>query len=138
MQFCSIDEAWGGNSFEKKPNKTKEHFRPLNDNTDNFNKDDFINEYEINKKDNRYKVKDVTDIDIALNNKNDNCDKKHSCNTILEHIRTCPSCRRKIKKELFSNLYNTIRSSIEEYREPIILILVAIFIILLINLIIKI
>ena len=69
MNFCNLDEAWGGNftsqdfhnsAYDK---KIKEHFKPLDKN--NNSKSHF----------------------------NSNCD------NILNHVLSCPKCMKKIKKK---------------------------------------
>ncbi|ADO67200.1 hypothetical protein crov167 [Cafeteria roenbergensis virus] len=117
MQFCSIHEAWGNDAYI----------------SENFS---LQNQKNINKK---FKEKTIekfkpliTDLDLISKKKSLN-----TCDNIIEHILNCPYCSKKIKNKLYSNFYNIIRNSIEEYKEPIILILITIFIILLINLIIK-
>ena len=112
MHFCSIQEAWGSSSTNNK--KMVEKFKP-----------------------------DVFDLDLVKNSRennninNSNINNKISCEDVLNHISNCPNCSRKIKKQLYGNFYNNIRDSINEYREPMILVLITVFIILAINLIIK-
>lgn len=113
MHFCSIQEAWGSSSTNNK--KMVEKFKP-----DVFDLDLVKNSREKN---------NLNDI------KKTNC--KISCEDVLNHISNCPNCSRKIKKQLYGDFYNNIRDSINEYREPIILVLITVFIILAINLIIK-
>jgi len=119
MQFCSIQEAWGNDTFisdnyyqqnQKKLAKNFkgnniEHFKPL-----------------------------VQDIDLVSNKKKP----LKKCDEMIQHILNCPYCSKKLKNKLYGDFYNMIRNSIEEYKEPIVLVLIAIFIILLINLILKI
>lgn len=63
---------------------------------------------------------------------------KISCEQVIQHIKTCPICSKKIFQHKKSPVLSLFTKSIEEYREPLLLILSTIFIVLLINLILKI
>lgn len=118
MQFCSLNEAWGNDSkisdnyYQNNQNKLKEHFSPLTPDYNNSNNNN------SNKKNSK-----IT---------------KLSCEQVITHALKCPHCSKIIKQKLYGSLYSTIRNSVEEYREPLVLVLTTIFIILIINLIIKI
>lgn len=121
MQFCSLKEAWGNESYisenyyQQNHKKLQESFKPVDFKNNTLEKN--------NKK--------------ILNNSGQ-INKNLKCDMIIAHVLSCPKCSKQIKYKIFGNLYGLIRKSIEEYREPILLVLITIFIILSINLILKI
>ena len=119
MHFCSINEAWGNDTF-------------ISDNYYQQNQKKLSNNF----KKNIEKFKPLTS-DLDLVSKSIKNKYLNNCDNMIKHILDCPYCSKKIKQKLYSNFYNMIRNSIEEYKEPIVLILITIFIILLVNLILK-
>ena len=115
MQYCNISEAWGNDNYiseqysQTVQKNLKEHFSPIVQ-------------------------------DLNLNRKNSKVEKNlpnMTCNQIISHVMKCPKCSREIRAKMFGNFYNNIRTTVENYREPITLVLITLFIILTINLIIK-
>lgn len=114
MQFCDINEAWGNENFITEhytniQNNLKEHFSPVSQNLDL----------------------------VSKTSKNENKNKTMTCKEIISHVMSCPQCSKQLKIKMFGIFYNNIRNTIENYREPITLVLITLFIILTINLIIK-
>ena len=60
-----------------------------------------------------------------------------SCEQVIQHIKKCPLCSKKLFQHKKSPILSLFNESIEQYREQLLLILTTIFIVLLINLIIK-
>lgn len=106
MHFCSLDEAWGNNSFS----------------SDNYYKK------------NMERIQEGFDL-LPEKNKHHH---KMTCQDIIKHVLKCPNCKRKLKQRLCGPIISVVRKSINEYREPIVLVLITIFIVLLINLTLKI
>jgi len=59
------------------------------------------------------------------------------CSRIINHIKQCSHCRKRIFMNRPQPLFNLQNLNIQKYREPLLLILTTVFIILLINLIVK-
>jgi hypothetical protein len=59
------------------------------------------------------------------------------CSRIINHIKQCSHCKRQIFMNRQQPLFNLQNLNIQKYREPLLLILTTVFIIMLINLIVK-
>ena len=121
MQFCSIQEAWGNDTFIS-DNYYQQNQKKL---AKNFNKNGIE----------KFKPL-VSDLSL-VSKENKPLESLPECDEMIEKVLNCPYCLNKIKKRLYGNFYNMIRNSIEEYKEPILLVLITIFIILLVNIILK-
>ena len=114
MQFCNINEAWGNDEYISEhytsniQRNLKEHFSPL-----------------------------VNDIQLSRNYSKNKKNTLMTCDQIIAHFLYCPKCSRTLREKLFGSFYNNIRNTIDNYREPITLVLITLFIILIINLVIK-
>lgn len=128
MQFCSIQEAWGNDNF------ISDNYYQYNQ-YNQHNLKNFRGKNNITQKPNIEPFQATgSDLDVLSQTSKKSLDK---CDNIIEHVLNCPYCYKKIKNKLYNNFYMMIRNSIEDYREPIILILITVFIILLVNLILK-
>lgn len=59
------------------------------------------------------------------------------CSRVINHIKKCSHCKRQIFMNRQQPLFNLQNLNIQKYREPLLLILTTVFIIMLINLIVK-
>lgn len=114
MQFCNINEAWGNNDYITQhytssiQRNLKEHFSPL-----------------------------VNDIQLSRNYSKTKNRSKLTCEQMIQHVLACPKCSKVLRQKMFGNFYSNIRDTLENNREPITLVLITLFIILLINIVIK-
>ena len=116
MHYCNLKDAWGENTisqnyYTENAKKVMENFQPLKPKT--------------NIENSKEKIK-ILDLDIC------------NCQELISRVLKCPECRRKLTKLLVPSILTTLNDAIEIYREPIVLILMTVFIILLINIISKI
>jgi len=107
MQYCSIQEAWGNSTIKNKI----EHFVP--------SKKRSIEKFDINL------IESFTE-SIKDNKK---------CTKIIEHIRSCKKCQRKLMLKYKPKILESIQNIIEDYRDIFVLVLVGISIVLFFNLI---
>ena len=121
MHFCSLQEAWGNDNY------ITQNYSNFNDkkNTSSLN-----NSIRNNSKKNFKKIEKFSNFDkkkFVFNNHDD----------IINHVLNCDYCKQKLRMKLFNPLVSIIKKAIDEYREPIVLILITVFIVLLINLVLK-
>lgn len=110
MQFCNISEAWGNDAI------SQNYYKNYNSVTEKFSP--------------------LTSNQTIIP-KNKHLKNFNSCDEIISHVIKCKYCSKKIREKLFGNMYNNIRNAIFNYQEPIVLVLITIFIVLLVNLILK-
>lgn len=114
MHYCNLKDAWGENTisqhyYSENVKKVLENFQPLKPKT------------EISKENNK------------MSNYNDDC----NCDELIKKVLKCSECKRKLTKILVPSILLNLNEAIEIYREPIVLILMTMFIILLINIVSK-
>jgi len=109
MHYCELKDAWGENTisqhyYSENAKKVLENFSPL--------------------KPNNKTSKDIIKSDT---------DTETDCNKLIAHVMSCSKCKRKLTKLLIPSMISKLGETIDIYREPIVLILMTLFIILLIN-----
>ena len=120
MNYCSLEDAWGKSDYitdqyKKYENNTIENFDEVN--------------YAIN--DNR-----ISEIPVEKSKQTKKIIQKcvFTCDDIISHLKKCPKCRMKIKKQFSSKLVNKIQHIIFDNKDTILLILMALFILIFFNL----
>ena len=122
MNYCSIEDAWGNNdnitnNFKKYDNKVIEKFENTNDKLENIS-EGHTNTYETQK---------INKPTIA-----------YSCNDFFDHLDHCPVCRQKMRDRYSSKLIEKIQNLINDNKDSIVLVLLALFILIFFNLLISI
>ena len=122
MNYCSIEDAWGNNdyitnNFKKYDNKVIEKFENTNDKLENIS-EGYTNTYETQK---------INKPTIA-----------YSCNDFFDHLDHCPVCRQKMRDRYSSKLIEKIQNLINDNKDSIVLVLLALFILIFFNLLISI
>lgn len=110
MHYCELKDAWGENTisqhyYQENAKKVLENFSPL--------KPDSSNE--------------------KTSKKNNNKEEHPKCDEIITHVMSCPKCRVKLTRLLIPSMISKLGETIDIYREPIVLVLMTLFIIILIN-----
>lgn len=114
MHFCNISEAWNNDNY------ITEHYT-------NVGKKRFEKFSPITRKNNlRSKM--------SRNRYHNN---NLSCQQIITHATSCHRCSAALRNKMYGNFYGNIRNTLENYREPITLVLITLFIVLIINIILK-
>lgn len=122
MNYCSIEDAWGNNdyitdNFKKYDNKVIEKFENTNEKHEN------ISEGHTN----TYETQNINKLTIT-----------YSCDEILDHLDKCPVCRQKMRDRYGSKLIEKIQNLINDNKDSIVLVLLALFILVFFNLLISI
>jgi len=133
MNYCSLEDAWG------KPGYITDQYKKYeskDDIVENF--DQTINGNEVNYSINDNKIPENIINQNFMQKKNQN--KKISqkcvftCDDLISHLNKCSSCRMKMKKHFSFKLVGKIQNFINNNKDTILLILIALFILIFLNL----
>jgi uncharacterized membrane protein len=119
MHYCELKDAWGENTlsqhyYSENAKKVLENFQPLKPNSENSKENSTKNNSQ-----------EITNSNI--------CGK--DCQTLISHVLKCPQCKHQLTKLLVPSVLTKFHEIVEIYREPIVLILMTVFIVLLINMV---
>jgi len=119
MHYCELKDAWGENTlsqhyYSENAKKVMETFQPLKPTLENS--------------------KENSNSNNSINSEQNNtCGK--DCQTLIAHVLKCPQCKHKLTKLLVPSVLTKFNEMVEIYREPIVLILMTVFIVLLIKMV---
>ena len=120
MNYCSLEDAWGKTDYI----------------TDQYKKYDKsqIKETFIEKPIEKHMINDhgITQKNLYNNHH------LYSCDNLINHLNSCPSCRMKMRQQFSSKLVDKIQQLIIDNKDTILLILLALFALIFFNLLISI
>jgi hypothetical protein len=123
MNYCSLEDAWG------KPDYITDQYKKYE------NKDDIIENFNPNNEVN-YAIDDNRVPEQISNNQNRNTIHKcvFTCDDFVNHLNKCHTCKMKIVKQFSSKIVDKIQHIIFDNKDTILLILIALFILVFLNL----
>jgi len=107
MHYCELKDAWGENTISQ--HYYSENAKKVLENFSPLKPDQ------------------------KTSNQNIEIKETPNCDNIISHVMYCSKCRRKLTKLLIPSMISKLGETIDIYREPIVLILMTLFIIMLIN-----
>ena len=113
MYYCDLKEAWGENNISKFFHKDSPEAKCANKKEEPVKKIEHFSEEKVAKREMK------TDF----------------CLEFLDHIETCPYCRAKIRARYRVKVLETLKETVEDYREIIVLILIGMSMMVFLNLV---
>jgi hypothetical protein len=125
MNYCSLEDAWGGG------NRMCNQYK------------NYMDEKNVNDTKQKHKLEQFSDISYQSPHEN-SMRKEHcslsvqpiqKCGDFLNHIHTCRQCRNKVKNYFKPKIVENFQDIVEDNKDTIVLILIGISILLFFNLI---
>jgi hypothetical protein len=127
MNYCTIEDAWGGNKQNQISNQYKNYM--IEKNLSEFK------ELPQKQKNNDVKyVENFNNIPNDIQEKN-HTDELHNCDSFINHIYNCRKCYNKMRSRFKPQMIENFHNIIDDHRDTIVIILIGISILLFFNLI---
>lgn len=132
MNYCSIEDAWGKKNYMS--NQLENYMDKLSNKENNDEPDHYIvpkKQNEMSKIQNNVYEGDMDVEHFTTNQQNI----KKDCDSVLQHIKNCTYCQNKVRLYLKPRIIDNFQNLVDDNKDTIVLILVAISILLFFNLI---